>query len=149
MDNDLVLKVKKIKEEAIIPSYSTQGSVGLDLRAIKEYNIKAGEQALIKTGLAVEIPYGYVGFVCSRSGMAIKDGLFVLNSPGVVDPDYRGENDEVGVILYNTGSIHKEYNVKAGDKVAQLVISLAPQFKIEKVNSLNNEDRGGFGSTGR
>lgn len=144
-----VLKIRKINKNAVIPEYATHGSVGLDLRSIGEYNIKAGKQVLIKTGHAVEIPYGYVGLVCSRSGLALKDGLMVLNSPGIIDPDYRGDNDEVGVILYNTGSVHEEYLVKPGDRIAQLVLIAAPQFNIQEVENLGNDNRGGFGSTGK
>ena len=142
------LKIKKIKDDAVVPFYATEGSVGLDLSAISEYNIKAGEQKLIKIGLAIEIPYGFVGMVCSRSGLALKEGLMVLNAPGIIDPDYRGDTDEVGVILYNTGSVHDEYHVKKGDRVAQLVLVPAPQFVIEEVDALENTNRGGFGSTG-
>jgi dUTP pyrophosphatase len=144
-----VLKVRKTKPEASVPQYATKGSVGLDLRALEEYNIPAGTQRVIWVGLAVEIPYGYVGMVCSRSGLAAKDGLFILNSPGIIDPDYRGDNDEIGVILYNTGSPHLNYHVNDGDKVAQLVLVPAPQFEILEVETLGNEDRSGFGSTGK
>lgn len=144
-----ILKIKKIKENAVLPQYMTKGSIGLDLSSTQEYNIKAGQQVLIKTGIALEIPYGYVGLVCSRSGLALKEGVFTLNSPGIVDPDYRGETDEVGVILYNTGSVHDEYHVKKGDRVAQLVLVPAPQFEIEEVDVLENNSRGGFGSTGK
>jgi len=143
-----ILKIKKIDNDAILPQYMTKGSVGLDLKAIHEYNIKAGQQVLIKTGIAIEIPYGYVGLVCSRSGLAIKEGVFILNSPGIIDPDYRGDNDEVCAILYNTGSKHEEYHVNKGDRVAQLVLVPAPQFKLEEVETLGNDDRGGLGSTG-
>ena len=144
-----VLKIKKTNKEAVLPEYATIGSVGLDLRATAEYNIPAGKHQLVKTGIAVEIPYGYVGQVCSRSGLAFKDGLQVLNAPGIIDPDYRGNEDEIGVILYNTGSIHEEYVVKKGDRVAQLVLVPAPQFSIIEVDNLESEARGGFGSTGR
>jgi len=143
------LKIRKINCDAYIPEYSTHGAVGLDLRAVSDYNIKANNHEVVWTGIAMMIPYGFVGMVCPRSGLAAKDGLTVLNAPGIIDPDYRGDNDEVGVILYNTGSKHDIYNVKKGDKVAQLVLVPSPRFEIIEVEKLDDGDRGGFGSTGK
>lgn len=143
------LRMRKIRPDAVIPEYATEGAAGLDLRSIAEYNIPAGKYVLVKTGLAIEIPSGYVGDVRSRSGLAAKDGLMVLNSPGTIDSDYCGDMDEVGVILFNTGSVHENYKVNIGDRVAQLVLVPAPQFEIVEVESLGNKDRGGFGSTGK
>jgi len=145
----MYLKIRKINENAQVPKYATYKSAGLDLRAIQEYNIPAGKQILIKTGLAMKIPDGHAGLLCPRSGLALKDGITVLNSPGIIDADYCGDNDEVGVILYNTGSVHSEYNIKEGDRVAQLVIVPAFQAMIEEREHLEDKDRGGFGSTGK
>ena len=143
----LRLKVKRIHLDAIVPEYATKGSAGLDLRAITEYNVLPGKTVLIKTGLAVEIPIGYVGNVCSRSGLALKQGIFVLNSPGIIDNDYNGDNDEIGVILHNAGE--NDFIVNVGDRIAQLVISPAPKVYVVEVENLNEKDRGGFGTTGK
>lgn len=145
----MILKIKKINPEATIPKYATSGASGLDLMSVEKYNIFAGEKQLVKTGIALEIPEGYVGHVCSRSGLALKSGVFVLNAPGIIDPDYKGDTDEIGVILFNTGSDFKEFIVEKGDRIAQLVIVPAPKFEIYEVESLNNNSRGGFGSTGK
>jgi dUTP pyrophosphatase len=146
----MALKMKKIKPEAEIPKYATIKSAGLDLKAVGEYNIPAGQQQVVWTGLAIQIPGMCMGMVCSRSGLAAKDGVFVANSPGIIDADYCGDNDEVGVILYNTGSVHENFQVKTGDRIAQLIItSLYNNFYIEEVETLGNEDRSGFGSTGK
>ena len=145
------LKVRKIDPNAILPQYANygRGSAGLDLRAISDYNIGSNDKETIWTGIAIEIPFGYAGLVCPRSGLAAKEGITVLNAPGIIDPDYRGNDDQIGVILYNTGSKHENYHVETGDKVAQLVIVPAPHFDVVEVQNLSGVNRDGFGSTGK
>jgi len=123
----------------------TPSSSGVDLRAAEEKVIEPGDWALIGTGLYLEIPFGYEAQVRPRSGLALKHGVTVLNAPGTIDADYRGE---VGVILINLGS--KPFEVKVGDRIAQLVISAVCRACFEEVKNLSETDRGagGFGSTG-
>lgn len=141
------MNIKKLNEKAIIPTYGTEFSAGADLYACieEEINIKPGETKLIPTGLAMEIPVGYGGFIYARSGLATKKGLAPANKVGVVDADYRGE---VMVALYNQSST--EQTVAPQERIAQLVI--APFLKVEfnEVDELNETIRGegGFGSTG-
>ena len=141
------MNIKKLNEKAIIPTYGTEFSAGADLYACieEEITINPGETKLIPTGLAMEIPVGYGGFIYARSGLATKKGLAPANKVGVVDADYRGE---VMVALYNQSST--EQTVAPQERIAQLVI--APFLKVEfnEVDELNETVRGdgGFGSTG-
>ena len=145
----VVLKVKRLPhaEGLPLPSYATPHSSGLDLRAaIKEpVIIKPLERIVIPTGLIVEIPEGYEGQVRPRSGLALKKGIAVLNSPGTIDSDYRGE---IKVILINLGS--EEAVIERGDRIAQLVISPVQRVEVVEVEELTETLRGegGFGSTG-
>jgi dUTP pyrophosphatase len=131
------------------PEYATLGASGFDLRANEDTVLKAGEFKGVSTGLFFELPLGYEIQVRPRSGLAFKNGVTVLNSPGTVDSDYRGE---VKVILINHSKV--DFNIVKGDRIAQAVISavLAKNFiNLERVNSISNDtDRGtgGFGSTG-
>jgi dUTP pyrophosphatase len=131
-----------------LPEYQTAFSAGLDVRAAnpEAIVIAPGQRALIPTGLFLEIPEGYEVQVRSRSGLALKSGVYVLNSPGTIDADYRGE---VGVILANAGQ--ELFTVHAGDRVAQLVLAPVSRLLWEQVSDLNASDRGpgGFGSTGK
>jgi dUTP pyrophosphatase len=138
--------VKKLNEDAKIPEYMSENAVGADVTSIENVIVPVGKIKLVKTGLAPEIPNNLEIQVRSRSGLAAKNGVFVLNSPGTIDPDYTGE---IGVILANFGE--KDFEVKKGDRIAQLVISEKPlaQFK-EKIGDLKETERGsgGFGHTG-
>jgi len=133
-----------------LPKYATLGSAGIDLRS-KEFNMLNPNQAvLVKTGLFVEIPAGYELQIRSKSGLALNHGIVVLNSPGTIDSDYRGE---IGVILINYHPTTK-YIIKAGDKIAQAVLSKVEQISwknVESVKDLQETERadGGFGSTGK
>lgn len=131
-----------------LPAYETADSAGLDLRAdLQEPVVLApGARALVPTGLRLEIPPGYEGQVRPRSGLALKQGLTVLNAPGTIDADYRGD---VGVILVNLSS--EEQRIEHGDRVAQLVFAPVTQGVWEEVDELEESTRGegGFGSTGR
>jgi dUTP pyrophosphatase len=132
------------------PKYATEDAAGFDLRANIEQSIvlKPFERALIKTGFFAEIPKGHVGYVCTRSGLAIKKGLAVLNAPGVVDADYRGE---ICVILINLSS--ENVMIENGERIAQLIISEYKKVEFVKINNveeMSHAERGagGFGSTG-
>ena len=130
-----------------LPEYQTPGSSGIDLRAAVEEPIiiENGERVMIPTGLKMEIPAGYEGQVRTRSGLAATRGLVVLNSPGTLDADYRGE---VKVILMNLGS--EPLTINRGDRVAQLVIAPVTRVAITEVEDVDETIRGsgGFGSTG-
>lgn len=135
------------KSPHALPSYQTNGSSGMDLRAHLEKDIllKPMERSIIPTGLFVALPLGYEAQVRPRSGLAAKHGLTVLNSPGTIDADYRGE---IGVILINLSDT--EFTVKNGQRVAQLVISKHARGEWISVQNLSDTSRGsgGFGSTG-
>lgn len=139
--------VQKLNDgfQAPLPSYHTLGSAGMDLHANRSVVILPGRREVVPTGLIFEIPEGYEGQIRSRSGLAAEDGIVVLNAPGTIDSDYRGE---VRIILFNTSN--RLFHIKAGDRIAQLVI--APYIKVElvEVNELTPSIRGsgGFGSTG-
>ena len=135
------------KSDNALPQYETRGSAGLDVRSAQNISIEPGKWELVKTGLYVEIPYGYEMQVRPRSGLALKHGVTVLNSPGTIDADYRGE---IGVILINHG--HTVFEIKAGDRIAQLVVAQVEHVQWQAMGSLNSStSRGekGFGSTGK
>lgn len=129
------------------PTYETEGSAGMDLRANIDaaITLKPLERAIIKTGLFIALPVGYEAQVRPRSGLAAKKGITVLNSPGTVDADYRGE---IGVILVNLSN--EEFIVNDGERIAQLVIAKHERINWQEVEVLNETERGagGFGSTG-
>ena len=135
----------EVLEGGSVPSYARDGDAGADLTASAYALIPAGGRVLVKTGIKIAIPYGYVGLVHPRSGLALKHGITVLNTPGTIDSGYRGE---VGVILYNSGDEH--FIVNAGDRIAQLVIQKVSTVEFNTVDALTESDRGegGFGSTG-
>jgi dUTP pyrophosphatase len=130
-----------------LPRYQTQGSAGMDLRAAVESSqvINPGVRMAIPTGLKIAIPGGHEAQIRPRSGLAIKKGLTVVNAPGTIDSDYRGE---VGVLLINLG--HEPVEITRGMRIAQLVIAPVIQVQLESVASLDETQRGagGFGSTG-
>lgn len=128
------------------PSYAKQGDAGLDLRSRIDIQIAPGHRALIPTGVAVAIPEGYAGFVQPRSGLALKKGLTIVNTPGLIDSGYRGE---LGVIALNT-DLEETININKGDRIAQLVILAVPTVELVIVEELDSTDRGetGFGSSG-
>ncbi|MGC8971804.1 MAG: dUTP diphosphatase [bacterium] len=138
--------LKRLNSNSIIPTYMTKGSSGMDLYSAEEKIILPGKWEVISTGIAVEIPYGYEGEVRSRSGLAKNHGVFVLNSPGTIDSDYRGE---IKVILMNLGD--EPFKVNIGDRIAQLVISPITRVEVFEVEELSSTERndGGFGHTGR
>ena len=144
-----VLRVTRLEHGAdlALPRYETEFSAGLDLRAAleEELPVGPGERVVIPTGLKIEIPAGYEGQVRPRSGLAMKYGLTVLNAPGTIDADYRGE---VKVLLVNLGQ--NAHVLERGERVAQLVIAPVTRVVLEEVAELSETERGegGFGSTG-
>ncbi len=139
------LKILKLDSTATIPHYAHPGDAGLDLFAIAEAEILPGESKLIKTGIAIELPAGVEAQIRPRSGLALKNSITVLNTPGTIDTGYRGE---IGVILINHG--RTKFQVTKGMKIAQMVIASFIQAEITTVEKLSNSNRGsgGFGSTG-
>lgn len=140
----MIIKFCKLEYDAVIPKFATEYSSGFDLHALESYVLASGCHALIRTGLSVEIPHGYEIQIRSRSGLALNNGIFVLNSPGTIDSDYRGE---IKIILMNFGS---DFEIKKGDRIAQGVVAAVPRVQITQVDSISKTHRGdgGFGSTG-
>jgi dUTP pyrophosphatase len=141
----MTIQFKKLRPNAVIPTRATSRSAGLDLCSIESCSISPGKWRLIRTGLSISLPSGYEGQVRSRSGLALKQGVAVLNSPGTIDADYRGE---IGVILINHSP--QNFTVLAGDRIAQLVVAKVAMLDIEEVEELDETERGtgGFGSSG-
>ena len=141
----MTLKFKRIHPDAVLPAYAHPSDAGMDLRSVDELVIPPGKRALVPTGLVMLLPPAYEAQVRPRSGLALKQGVTVLNTPGTIDSGYRGE---VGVILINLGE--EPFAVKKGDKVAQLVIAPVTQPQVVETDVVDETDRGagGFGSTG-
>lgn len=142
-----IIKIKKLSDTATIPQYATSGAAGLDLVANIENDIvlAPGARKAIPTGIAISLPIGYEAQVRPRSGLALKNGITVLNSPGTIDSDYRGE---VCVILANLSDV--DFIVSHGMRIAQMVIARHETITWQEVSSLEDTERGsgGFGSTG-
>jgi len=145
----VVLKVKRLDNnpDLPLPSYQSGGSSGLDLRAavVKEVTLRPGEIMLIPTGLSISLPKGYEAQIRPRSGLALRYGLGLVNSPGTIDADYRGE---IGVIAINWGK--KPLTIRRGERIAQVVISKVSRARVEEVDELDATKRGkgGFGHSG-
>ncbi len=141
------IRIKKVRPEAILPEYGSAGAAGADLRACidQPVTILPGETRMLPTGLAIEIPEGYVGLVYARSGMASRRGLAPANKVGVVDSDYRGE---IMAAMHNHGSASQV--IEPGERVLQLVIAPCVRAEFEEAEDLTDTARGGggFGSTG-
>lgn len=139
------LKIKRIHKDAILPKYAHESDAGMDLCSVEEKVIKPSETALIKTGIIIELPKDTEAQVRPRSGLALKNSITVLNSPGTVDEGYRGE---IGVILINHGK--DDFKVEKGMRIAQMVIKPVLKVKVVEVQEVNASDRmaNGFGSTG-
>lgn len=138
------IKLKKLDKNVILPTKQSKGSSGLDIYSNENAIVEMGENKLIRTGFSLELPPGFEAQIRSRSGLALKYRIFVLNSPGTIDEDYRGE---VGVILMNLGD--NNFVVKKGDRIAQLIILEIPSIVLEETATLSDTIRGegGFGST--
>ena len=133
-------------DDSLMPSAVYPGDAGLDLRSSIDFRLEAGERIVVTTGVRLLLPQGYVGLVCPRSGLAAKQGVTVLNAPGVIDPSYRGE---VKVVLMNLDS-EAAYKCSRGDRIAQLVVQQVERARFHQVTELPDSRRGtgGHGSTG-
>ena len=145
----VAVKIRRVGERGPpldIPRYHSPGAAGLDLLADEAVALAPGERRLVPTGIAVEIPPGYEGQVRPRSGLALRHGVGMVNAPGTVDSDYRGE---VGVLLVNWG--REAVEIARGDRIAQLVVAPVERAELQLVDKLGRTDRGGggFGSTGK
>ncbi len=139
------VQIKKIHEDAVIPDYAHHGDAGVDLYSVIDCIVKPGERILVNTGIQIALPIGYEAQVRPKSGLALKHGISVCNTPGTVDAGYRGE---VCVIVINHGD--KEFHIEKGSKIAQMVIKKVEKAEFEEVEELDETSRneGGFGSTG-
>lgn len=137
------IKVKKLKENAVVPRYAHEGDAAMDLFSTEDYFVPIGKRQLISTGIAMELPEGYFSSIRGKSGLALKKGICILG--GVIEHGYRGE---YGVIIFNAGD--EDFEVKAGDKIAQVIISPVATAEVEVVEELSETVRGdgAWGSTG-
>ncbi len=137
--------VHRLREDAVLPGQAYEGDAGFDLTACDEAQLAPGERVIVSTGIAVEIPEGYAGFVQPRSGLAARHGVGVLNSPGLIDSGYRGE---IKVVLFNSDA-RESFLVERGMRVAQLVIAPVASVRLVEVGELATSERGarGFGSS--
>ncbi len=145
----VTVKIRRVGERGPpldLPRYHTPGAAGLDLLADEAVTLAPGERRLVPTGIALEVPPGHEGQVRPRSGLALRYGVGMVNAPGTVDADYRGE---VGVLLVNWG--REAVQIARGDRIAQLVVAPVERAELVLVEKLGRTDRGGggFGSTGK
>ena len=145
-DDRIDLPIKRLDPQVELPSYAYAGDAGLDLRSNEEVDLEPLERRLVGTGLAIAIPDGYAGFVQPRSGLALREGLSMANTPGLIDAHYRGELKVCAVNLDPEKTIH----ISKGERIAQLVIQKVPVVTLVEVAELDQTDRGtgGFGSSG-
>ena len=146
MPEYITLQLKKLDASLPTPRYAHEGDAGLDIYAAEDVTLQPGQRAMVPTGIAIAIPQGYAGFVQPRSGLAAKQGITIVNTPGLIDSGYRGE---VKVIALNTDSANT-VQLKRGERIAQLVIQAVPVVTLEEVDELGSTERGsgGFGSSG-
>jgi len=137
--------VRRLRPDAHLPEQAYEGDAGMDLSACEAVTIEPGERAVVPTGIAVEIPDGYAGFVQPRSGLAVRHGIGIVNSPGLIDSGYRGE---IQVVLLNTDR-EQRFTVEPGMRIAQLVIQPVAVARLVVVDELASSERGsrGFGSS--
>jgi dUTP pyrophosphatase len=147
MSKSVVVDVRRLDPELPLPTTAHRGDAGVDLHAREDAVLPAnGGRVLVPTGLAVAIPVGYMGLVVPRSGLALKHGVTLVNTPGIIDSGYRGE---LKVVMINTDP-SSDYQVRRGDRIAQLIIQELVAVTWREVEELTGEDRGGgFGHTGR
>jgi len=141
------VKLKKLSPDSVIPTYAREWDAGADLYSTEDVEIYPGEHRLVGTGIAVEVPVGFVGLIHPRSGLAAKHGVTVLNTPGTIDAGYRGE---LKVILINLDK-YKPFKVEKGDRIAQFVlqeVAVAEFVEVEELSDSVRQD-GGFGSSGQ
>ena len=140
-----MIKINKIKENAILPHYAHEGDAGVDLYSAENYVLRPGQITLVSTGIKLAIPKGYEAQIRPKSGLALNHGISVCNSPGTIDSGYRGE---IGVIAINHSK--EEFKIEKGTKIAQMVFNKIEKAEFEEVKDLDTTKRGqnGFGSTG-
>ena len=143
----LELPIKLLDAEMPLPRYQRAGDAGFDLHSRIDFVLPPGERATVPTGLALAIPEGYAGLVLPRSGLAARQGIALVNSPGLIDSGYRGE---IAVVLINTDK-YESFHGRRGDRIAQMVIQKVEEAKLILVAELDETERGtgGFGSTGK
>ena len=146
MSDRIKLPIKRLDPSVELPSYAYDGDAGLDLRSNEYVTLEPFERRLVATGLAIAIPDGYAGFVQPRSGLALREGLSMANTPGLIDAHYRGELKVCAINLDPHNPIH----IERDERIAQLVIQKVPVVELEEVDELDETDRGcgGFGSSG-
>lgn len=146
MSEAINLPIKRLDPTVELPSYAYEGDAGLDLRSNEDVTLAPLERRLVSTGLAIAIPEGYAGFVQPRSGLALREGLSMANTPGLIDAHYRGELKVCAINLDPKNEIH----IERGERIAQLVIQKVPVVELVEVDELDATDRGsgGFGSSG-
>lgn len=148
MSPDPRLQIKWLVDSSLrsVPTYQTPGSAGMDLHAVEALTLEPGDRGLVPCGFAMAIPQGFEAQIRPRSGLAFKHGVTVLNAPGTIDSDYRGE---LKVLLINTGK--DAFNISIGDRIAQMIIAPVVQIPIEETDALDDTQRGGggFGHTGQ
>ena len=139
------VSIRRLRPDAHLPDQAYEGDAGMDLAACEGVTIEPGERAVVPTGLAIEIPDGYAGFVQPRSGLAVRHGIGIVNSPGLIDSGYRGE---IRVVLINTDD-EQRFTVEPGMRIAQLVIVPVAAARLVEVDELAASERGsrGFGSS--
>lgn len=142
----LAVPIQMLDDGLEMPAYAYEGDAGLDLRATCDATLQPFERALVPTGIALAIPREYAGFVLPRSGLAVKHGISVVNAPGLIDSNYRGE---IKVVLVNLDA-HEPFEIARGDRIAQLVIMRVADVAFDQVDDLEDSARGagGFGSSG-
>ena len=145
-EGNVIVRMRRLSDDVVLPTFAHAGDAGMDLRSIETVTLQPMERRLVATGLAVAIPDGYAGLVLPRSGLALKKGLTIANTPGLIDAHYRGE---LKVIAINVDP-KNPVTIEAGDRIAQLVIQRIPEVQIVEVDELDDTDRGegGFGSSG-
>ncbi|MDY6793836.1 MAG: dUTP diphosphatase [Actinomycetota bacterium] len=145
LDNGVTLRIKKLDPDIEPPQYAHVGDAGMDIRSAEEVVMEPGERAMVSTAFAMALPEGYAAFIQPRSGLAARNGISLVNTPGLIDCHYRGE---VKIILINLGG--ETFTVKRGDRIAQMVIQRVEDARVECVEELDETTRGegGFGSTG-
>ena len=146
MSDRIKLPIKRLDPSVELPSYAYDGDAELDLRSNEDVTLEPFERRLVATGLAIAIPDGYAGFVQPRSGLALREGLSMANTPGLIDAHYRGELKVCAINLDPDNPIY----IERGERIAQLVIQIVPVVELEEVDELDETDRGcgGFGSSG-
>ncbi len=144
--NTIEVLITRLDGDLPLPAYAHDGDAGLDLLSAEDVSLKPGERALVPTGIALAIPEGFAGYVQPRSGRAMKEGLGLVNTPGLIDSGYRGEVRVAAINLDSESAI----DIRRGEKIAQLVILPVPRVTLKEVHELPESERGtgGFGSTG-